>query len=62
MDHFQQRQQRIRDIQKIFVDFGFGDDELLDDWDGIELEDLSRWLTEDEYELLLDQLEYEDDV
>ena len=51
------RDERIRQVQEIFEEHGFGNVELLEGWDGDDLRDLSDLLTEDELQILLDRFE-----
>ena len=48
---------RFQAIQRIFEDNGFGNIELLESWDGDDLSELSEFLTEEEFQTLMDQLE-----
>jgi hypothetical protein len=47
----------IHQVQAFFVEQGFGNVELLDGWDGKELDELSNLLTEEEFQLLIDYFE-----
>ena len=51
-----ERSDRIESVRRIFEDQGFGNLELLEGWEGDELEELRELLTEQEFETLLDQL------
>jgi hypothetical protein len=46
----------MREVRRIFEEQGFRNLELLEEWDGHELDDLSDFLTEEEYQTLLDEL------
>jgi hypothetical protein len=53
---------RRRDrVLEIFENQDWGNIELLDGWDGEDLEELRTILDEEEYQILLDQLEDLDD-
>ena len=52
---------RAREVRRIFEEFGFGNIELLEGWDGDEIEELADLLTEEEYETLLLQLQATED-
>lgn len=57
MDKSATRTERIDEVKRIFEDFGFGDLRLLESWDGDDLGELSDFLTEDEFQTLLDELQ-----
>jgi hypothetical protein len=52
---------RIREVRRIFEEYGFGNVELLEGWDGDQLEDLADFLTAEEFQTLIDDLEDSDD-
>jgi hypothetical protein len=52
---------RIRDVKRIFEEQGFGNAEMLEGWDGRDLGDLAEFLSEEEYQTLLDELEGPDE-
>ena len=60
LTHKQQGQRR-RDVQRIFEQERWGNLELLDGWDGEELDELKSLLDEDEFQTLLDRLREQDD-
>jgi len=60
MDAITQRTDRLREVQRIFEEYGFSNAELLMDWNGEELEELAEFLTEEEFQTLLDELEETD--
>lgn len=43
------------DIEAFFVEQGFGNVELLEGWDGEDLDDLRDLLTDEEFERLIDR-------
>jgi len=49
--------ERIHEVRRLFEHHGFGNAELLEGWDGIDLKQLTDLLTEEEYQTLLDSLE-----
>lgn len=51
----QHTSERAREIEAFFVEQGFGNVELLEGWDGEQLEDLRDLLSEEEFETLLDR-------
>lgn len=51
-----EQEDRMREVRRIFEEQGFRNLELLEEWDGHELDDLSDFLTEEEYQTLLDEL------
>jgi len=57
MSDFIASDDRVREVRRIFEEFGFGNLTLLEEWDGLELEKLSEFLTEEEFQTLLDELE-----
>jgi hypothetical protein len=61
MNHFTRRPDRVREVRRIFEEQGFGNGELLDGWDGVDLAELVDLLTEEEYQTLLDELEPEEE-
>ncbi|NOT31679.1 MAG: hypothetical protein HOP15_14625 [Planctomycetes bacterium] len=56
--HLERRQAVLR----IFEQEGWGSLELVDDWDGEELEELRTILNEEEFQTLLDQLRDQEDT
>lgn len=50
------RGERVLEVRRIFEDLGFGNIELLEGWNGDDLEELTDFLTEEEFESLLDEL------
>ena len=52
---------RIHEVKRIFEEQGFGNAELLEGWDGQNLDDLMELVTEEEFQTLLDQLQDDDD-
>ena len=52
---------RIQEVKRIFEEQGFGNAELLEGWDGADLNELLDLVSEEEFQVLLDQLEVEDD-
>lgn len=52
---------RIHEVKRIFEEQGFGNAELLEGWDGEDLDQLADLLTEEEFQTLLDELQTEDD-
>ncbi len=48
-------------VRKIFEDHDFGNAELLAAWDGGNLQEVAAFLTEAEFQTLLDELEDEED-
>lgn len=53
--------ERVHEVRRIFAEYGIGSIELLEGWDGEELEELADVLTEEEFQTLLDQLEDPDE-
>lgn len=51
---------RLLQVRRIFEESGFGNIELLDEWDGHELEDLRDLLSDEEFQQLLDELQDQD--
>ena len=49
--------ERIREVRRIFEEHGIGNLEILEGWNGEELEELAPGLTEEEFQTLLDELE-----
>ena len=47
---------RIREVLRIFDESGWERDEVLDEWDGRDVEDLRDVLGEEQYQALLDEL------
>ena len=56
----QQAERAVR-VRKIFEDHDFGNAELLAGWDGRDLQEVAAFLTEEEFQTLLDELEDEED-
>jgi hypothetical protein len=52
--------ERRRQVIRIFEDQDWGNLELLDGWDGENLDELRDLLDEDEFQTLVDQLEEDD--
>jgi len=50
------RAERLRRVRHIFQEEGWGSLELVDEWNGGELDELRSLLRPEEYETLLDQL------
>jgi len=55
------RSERIREVRRIFEEYGFGNLELLEGWDGDQLEQLAGFLSEVEFQTLIDDLEDSED-
>ena len=53
-----ERDLRIQEIKRICLEQGLGD---IDGWDGDEIEELAKFLSEEEFQMLLDELEDLDD-
>lgn len=53
---------RIREVRRIFEEQGFGNAEMLEGWDGDDLDELADLLSEDEFQTLLDELEARHDM
>ena len=53
--------ERIREVKRIFEERGFGNAEMLEGWDGSDLDELALLLTEEEFRTLLDELEGPDE-
>jgi hypothetical protein len=49
--------QRIAEVRRIFEEYGFGDFDLLERWEGDDLRDLCEFLSDEEYQTLLDELQ-----
>jgi hypothetical protein len=47
---------RVDEVRRIFEEYGFGNFELLERWEGDDLRELAGVLTEAEYQTLLDEL------
>ena len=58
--HTTKRRERERDVRRIFEEFGLGNVELLESWAGDDLEELADFLTEEEFQTLLDELRSQD--
>mgnify|MGYP001305615645 CR=1 FL=1 len=56
-----QRGQRRRDVLRVFEQERWGSMELLDGWDGEELDELKTILDEEEFQTLLDRLRDQDE-
>ena len=56
MDGGTKRRHRVEEVQRIFEEYGFGNVELLQDWDGDELSELADFLSEEEFQTVLDRL------
>lgn len=54
--------ERRRAVLRIFEQEGWGSLELVDDWDGKELEELRTILNEEEFQTLLDRLRDQEDT
>lgn len=52
-----ERSERVGEVRRIFEECGFGNVALLDSWDGDQFEELAEFLSEEEYQTLLDKLE-----
>ena len=52
-----QQSDRVKEVRRIFEEFGFGNADLLEAWDGDRLDDLADALSEDEFQTLLDNLQ-----
>jgi len=50
------QEKRIDEVRRIFGEYGFGNFELLERWEGDDLRELAGILTEEEYQTLLDEL------
>ena len=61
MQNVRSHRDRIQEIRRIFEEEGFGNVELLEDWDGERLDDLASLLTDEEFEMLQDRLGTFDD-
>lgn len=48
---------RFLEVQRLFYEEGLGDPDLLEEWDGEDVEALREFLTEEEYQTLIDHLE-----
>lgn len=51
---------RVREVRRIFEDYGLSNVELLETWDGRDVEALRGEMSEEEYQTLLDQLQEPD--
>ena len=49
--------ERIETVRRIFEEHDFGNVELLESWEGVDLDELADNLTEEEFQILLDELE-----
>ena len=54
------RHERRRTVMRIFEEEGWGSLELVDGWDGEELEELRPILSDQEFQTLLDRLKDQD--
>lgn len=45
-----------REVRRLLEDYAAGSLDRIEDWDGRTLEDLARYLTPEEYEMLVDSL------
>ena len=57
MNEIKEHAERVREVRRIFEHHGFGNVELLEGWDGVDLQSLMDLLTEEEFQTLLDELE-----
>ncbi len=53
------KRERIHRARQVFEENGWGNLELLDGWDGEDLEELRDLLTEEEFQTLLDRFQPE---
>ena len=51
------RKDRVEEVRRIFEEQGFGNAELLEGWEGDDLQELSELLSEEEFQTLLDELQ-----
>ena len=49
--------ERIHEVRRIFQEYGFGNAELLEGWDGVDPDQLADLLSEEEFQTLLDELQ-----
>ena len=61
METTDRRGDRIQVVRSIFQEHDFGNVELLEGWDGNDLEELCDLLTEEEFQTLLDEVENTDE-
>jgi len=61
LTHKEQKRQRRQDVLRIFEQERWGNLELLDGWDGEELDELKTVLDEEEFQTLLDRLRAQDE-
>lgn len=48
---------RVEEVKRIIEEYGFAQPEAFESWDGEDLNDLREFLTDDEFQTLLDELE-----
>lgn len=56
MNESTEKSARVREVQRIFEDYGFGNIELLESWEGDDLGELSEFLSPEEFQTLVDEL------
>jgi hypothetical protein len=52
---------RVREVRRIFEEYGFDGIELLESWEGDDLDELAEFLSEEEFQTLVDELEKQDE-
>jgi hypothetical protein len=52
--------ERMAEVKRIVEEYGFCQVEVFESWDGEDLNDLREFLTDDEFQTLLDELENPD--
>jgi hypothetical protein len=57
MQPTEKQAERIAAVRQIFEDYDLSNIELLASWEGDDLADLRKFMTPEEYQTLLDQLE-----
>ncbi len=50
-------ERRIDAVRRIFEDYDIGNIQMLDEWDGHDLSAIEGYLSEEEFQTLLDQLQ-----